>query len=87
MPRLYPFSIALLRQESFLTTQRLILRVLDLQATIGKEETLTAAPRQQALIPTGLFFHLSLGFEARIHPRSGLALKHGHHMPQHSRND
>ncbi len=61
--------------------------VLDLQAAIGKEETLVLASGQRALIPTGLIFHLSLGFEARIRPRSGLALKHGHHMPQHSKND
>ncbi len=50
---------------------------MDLQAAIGKEETLVLAPGQRALIPTGLIFHLSLGFEAQIRPRSGLALKHG----------
>ncbi|WP_375609315.1 MULTISPECIES: dUTP diphosphatase [unclassified Bartonella] len=50
---------------------------LDLRAAIGEEETLTLAPGQRALIPTGLIFHLSLGFEAQIRPRSGLALKHG----------
>ncbi len=60
---------------------------LDLRAAIGEEETLTLAPGERALIPTGLIFHLSLGFEARIRPRSGLALKHGHYMPQHSKND
>ncbi len=50
---------------------------LDLRAAIGEEETLTLAPGQRALIPTGLIFHLSAGFEAQIRPRSGLALKHG----------
>ncbi|WP_375622905.1 MULTISPECIES: dUTP diphosphatase [unclassified Bartonella] len=50
---------------------------LDLRAAIGEEETLVLAPGQRALIPTGLIFHLSLGFEAQIRPRSGLALKHG----------
>ncbi|WP_208436994.1 dUTP diphosphatase [Bartonella taylorii] len=50
---------------------------LDLRAAVGEEETLTLAPGQRALIPTGLVFHLSPGFEAQIRPRSGLALKHG----------
>ncbi|WP_273760668.1 dUTP diphosphatase [Bartonella sp. ML70XJBT.G] len=50
---------------------------LDLRAALGEEETLTLAPGQRALIPTGLIFHLSPGFEAQIRPRSGLALKHG----------
>ncbi|EJF97819.1 dUTP diphosphatase [Bartonella taylorii] len=50
---------------------------LDLRAAVGEEETLTLAPGQRALIPTGLIFHLSPGFEAQIRPRSGLALKHG----------
>ncbi|WP_175869048.1 dUTP diphosphatase [Bartonella gabonensis] len=50
---------------------------LDLRAAIGEEETLTLAPGQRALIPTGLIFHLSPGYEAQIRPRSGLALKHG----------
>ncbi len=50
---------------------------LDLRAAIGEEEMLVLAPGQRALIPTGLIFHLSRGFEAQIRPRSGLALKHG----------
>ncbi|MET3589855.1 dUTP pyrophosphatase [Bartonella silvatica] len=50
---------------------------LDLRAALGEEETLTLAPGERALIPTGLVFHLSPGFEAQIRPRSGLALKHG----------
>ncbi|WP_273782803.1 dUTP diphosphatase [Bartonella sp. ML69XJBT] len=50
---------------------------LDLRAALGEKETLTLAPGQRALIPTGLIFHLSPGFEAQIRPRSGLAFKHG----------
>lgn len=34
-------------------------------------------PGQFALIPTGLFIELPVGFEAQIRPRSGLAFKHG----------
>ena len=34
-------------------------------------------PLQRALIPTGLFIELPLGYEAQVRPRSGLAIKHG----------
>ncbi|GAA4657326.1 dUTP diphosphatase [Bartonella pachyuromydis] len=50
---------------------------LDLRAALGEKETLTLTPGARALIPTGLIFHLTPGFEAQIRPRSGLALKHG----------
>lgn len=35
------------------------------------------APGGRALIPTGLHIQLPKGYEARIQPRSGLALKNG----------
>ncbi|WP_183229349.1 dUTP diphosphatase, partial [Bartonella callosciuri] len=50
---------------------------LDLRAALGEKETIILKPGQRALIPTGLIFHLSPGYEAQIRPRSGLALKHG----------
>lgn len=34
-------------------------------------------PLQRALIPTGLFMALPVGYEAQVRPRSGLAAKHG----------
>ena len=34
-------------------------------------------PLERALIPTGLFIELPVGFEAQIRPRSGLAAKKG----------
>ncbi len=34
-------------------------------------------PGHRALIPTGLFIELPIGYEAQVRPRSGLALKHG----------
>ncbi|MGQ9842269.1 MAG: dUTP diphosphatase [Spirochaetota bacterium] len=37
----------------------------------------TLQPLQRALIPTGVFIELPLGYEAQIRPRSGLALTHG----------
>lgn len=48
---------------------------LDLRANINDEIILE--PLHRALIPTGLFVELPIGFEAQIRPRSGLALKHG----------
>ena len=32
---------------------------------------------QRALVPTGLFMEIPVGFEVQIRPRSGLAFKHG----------
>jgi len=40
-------------------------------------ETVTLAPMQRVLIPTGLAIALPEGTEAQVRPRSGLALKHG----------
>tara|TARA_R100000008_G_scaffold86416_1_gene79443 strand:+ start:1686 stop:2228 length:543 start_codon:yes stop_codon:yes gene_type:complete len=51
----------------------------------GKKEELKIKPNQsyylrpqeRALIPTGLVFHMPEGYSLRLHPRSGLAWKHG----------
>lgn len=48
---------------------------LDLRANIDSEVLLR--PLERALIPTGLFIELPVGFEAQIRPRSGMALKYG----------
>jgi len=37
----------------------------------------TLAPGERSLIPTGVAIALPPGFVALVHPRSGLALKHG----------
>ena len=41
------------------------------------EGSVTIAPGERVLIPTGLVMALAPGFEAQIRPRSGLALNHG----------
>lgn len=46
---------------------------LDLRANI--DAPITINPRERVLVPTGLHIQLPEGFEARIQPRSGLALK------------
>lgn len=48
---------------------------VDLHASL--EAPITLGSLERALIPTGLFIALPLGYEAQIRPRSGLALKHG----------
>lgn len=48
---------------------------MDLRANL--EAPVALMPLQRALIPTGLYLELPLGFEAQIRPRSGLAYKHG----------
>lgn len=39
--------------------------------------TIDIKPGDRALVPTGLIFDLNPGFNMRIHPRSGLAVKNG----------
>ena len=48
---------------------------MDLRANL--EEPVKLQPMQRALISTGLFIELPVGFEAQVRPRSGLAIKHG----------
>ena len=48
---------------------------VDLCATLGASVTL--APLERRLVPTGLYIALPAGYEAQVRPRSGLALKHG----------
>lgn len=48
---------------------------MDLRANL--EEPVTLKPLQRALVPTGLFIELPIGYEAQVRPRSGLAFKNG----------
>jgi dUTP pyrophosphatase len=48
---------------------------MDLKANISTPITLK--PLERAMVPTGIFIELPIGFEAQIRPRSGLAAKHG----------
>mgnify|MGYP000079218256 FL=1 len=40
-------------------------------------ETVILKPLERAIIKTGLFIELPVGYEAQVRPRSGLAAKHG----------
>lgn len=48
---------------------------MDLRANI--EEEIVLKPLERAIVKTGLFIELPLGFEAQVRPRSGLAAKKG----------
>ncbi|MRI01040.1 dUTP diphosphatase [Kriegella sp. EG-1] len=48
---------------------------MDLRANISTAQTLQ--PLERAIIKTGLFIELPVGFEAQVRPRSGLAAKKG----------
>ena len=48
---------------------------MDLRASL--EESILLKPLQRALVKTGLFIELPIGYEAQVRPRSGLAFKKG----------
>lgn len=48
---------------------------MDLRANI--DEPVTLKPLERAIIKTGLFMELPMGYEAQVRPRSGLAAKKG----------
>ena len=48
---------------------------MDLRASIA--ESIILKPLERAIVKTGLFIELPIGYEAQIRPRSGLAAKKG----------
>ena len=48
---------------------------VDIRADI--EQSITLAPLERVLVPTGLFFEMPEQLEAQVRPRSGLAIKQG----------
>ncbi|MBC7605356.1 MAG: dUTP diphosphatase [Burkholderiales bacterium] len=48
---------------------------MDLRADLS--ESITIQPLERAIVKTGLFIELPLGYEAQVRPRSGLAAKNG----------
>ncbi len=49
----------------------------DAGADIVSRIDITLAPGERALVPTGIAIALPDGYVALVHPRSGLAIKHG----------
>lgn len=54
---------------------------MDLCACLATGATMTLAPGQIALVPTGLAVAIPRGFEGQVRARSGLATKHGIGLP------
>ena len=48
---------------------------MDLRANLT--ESITLKPLERAIVPTGLYIELPIGYEAQVRPRSGLAAKRG----------
>jgi dUTP pyrophosphatase len=48
---------------------------MDLRA--NNEDPIVLKPLERAIIPTGIYIELPVGYEAQIRPRSGLAAKKG----------
>ena len=48
---------------------------MDLRANLS--ETIILKPLERAIVKTGLFIELPIGYEAQVRPRSGLAAKKG----------
>lgn len=48
---------------------------VDLRANI--DEAIEIDSLEKAIVPTGLFMEIPVGYEAQVRPRSGLAFKHG----------
>src|SRR5690554_6041545 len=48
---------------------------MDLRASLS--DSVTLKPLERAIVKTGLFIELPIGFEAQVRPRSGLAAKKG----------
>src|SRR3970282_585876 len=48
---------------------------MDLRANLT--ESITLKPLERAIVKTGLFIELPIGYEAQVRPRSGLAAKNG----------
>lgn len=48
---------------------------MDLRASL--DAPLEMKPMERAIVPTGLFIELPIGYEAQIRPRSGLAARFG----------
>ena len=50
---------------------------LDVVAGVPRDVPVTLEPGARALIPSGFALEITVGYEAQVRPRSGLAIKHG----------
>lgn len=66
----------IIQSEHILPTYETIASAgMDIRANIP--EPITLQPLERAIVKTGLFIELPIGYEAQVRPRSGLAAKYG----------
>ncbi|HLW30875.1 MAG TPA: dUTP diphosphatase [Aequorivita sp.] len=72
-----PVGVRIINKSNFPlpSYQTLASAGMDLRAFV--EEASTLKPLERAIVKTGLFIELPLGYEAQVRPRSGLAAKKG----------
>lgn len=49
----------------------------DIRCCLGTGKSITIAPGERMLVPTGLAFEIPAGYEIQVRPRSGLSFKTG----------
>lgn len=69
--------VKVINKSGFELPQRQTLGAVGLDLCACISESVVLKPLERALIPTGLFCEIPLGYEMQIRPRSGLAAKFG----------
>lgn len=72
-----PIEIKIINQSSNPLPEYATLGSSGMDVRANLETSKTLQPFERALIPTGLFIELPIGYESQIRPRSGLAIKQG----------
>lgn len=72
-----PITVKIINQSPFPLPQYETVESAGMDLRAHLEVAVSLAPLERAIIPTGLFIELPMGYEAQIRPRSGLAAKRG----------
>ena len=72
-----PVSVKIINQSNHPLPEYATLGSSGMDIRANLEEPMVLEPSARALVPTGLFVEIPLGYEIQIRPRSGLAIKQG----------
>ena len=72
-----PISVKIINQSNNPLPEYATLGSSGMDIRAFMEEPMVLEPSARALVPTGLFVEIPLGYEIQIRPRSGLAIKQG----------
>lgn len=75
--RLTTIQIKIINQSNYALPEYATLGSSGMDIRAYMEEPMVLQPSARALVPTGLFVEIPLGYEIQIRPRSGLAIKQG----------